>query len=163
MTSVLNKPIIQVISTIVEARLVYSASAELPEIVDCFLDFQDIGESPYLIRNQLFLPIISLLLLLGNIVSVLILVCMKMMMRSRNHQAAKQHASLDRWYLSKEGLCWQGHSQKVFAIQFNIVLDRAKQSTKSAILMNLESRMVASEDIGRQLLTYGERYALVSG
>jgi processing peptidase subunit alpha len=36
-------------------------------------------------------------------------------------------------------------------------LDRAKESTKSAILMNLESRMVASEDIGRQILTYGER------
>ncbi|KAI3524678.1 hypothetical protein L1887_03341 [Cichorium endivia] len=38
-----------------------------------------------------------------------------------------------------------------------VQLDRAKQSTKSAILMNLESRMVASEDIGRQVLTYGER------
>nr|KJB83096.1 hypothetical protein B456_013G229300 [Gossypium raimondii] len=38
-----------------------------------------------------------------------------------------------------------------------IQLDRAKQSTKSAILMNLESRMVASEDIGKQVLTYGER------
>ncbi|WMV29925.1 hypothetical protein MTR67_023310 [Solanum verrucosum] len=38
-----------------------------------------------------------------------------------------------------------------------VQLDRAKQSTKSALLMNLESRMVASEDIGRQLLTYGER------
>lgn len=38
-----------------------------------------------------------------------------------------------------------------------IQLDRAKQSTKSAILMNLESRMVVSEDIGRQVLTYGER------
>ncbi|NP_001274924.1 mitochondrial-processing peptidase subunit alpha-like [Solanum tuberosum] len=38
-----------------------------------------------------------------------------------------------------------------------VQLDRAKQSTKSAILMNLESRMVASEDIGRQLLIYGER------
>ncbi|KAF5743019.1 mitochondrial-processing peptidase subunit alpha [Tripterygium wilfordii] len=36
-------------------------------------------------------------------------------------------------------------------------LDRAKQSTKSTILMNLESRMVASEDIGRQVLTYGTR------
>ncbi|OMO91551.1 hypothetical protein COLO4_18276 [Corchorus olitorius] len=36
-------------------------------------------------------------------------------------------------------------------------LDRAKKSTKSAILMNLESRMVASEDIGKQVLTYGER------
>ena len=72
-----------------------------------------------------------------------------------------------------------------------IQLDRAKQSTKSAILMNLESRvrnlfptsdelysffsmdtsflhqlclqlghvlqMIASEDIGRQVMTYGER------
>nr|XP_043621559.1 mitochondrial-processing peptidase subunit alpha-like [Erigeron canadensis] len=38
-----------------------------------------------------------------------------------------------------------------------VQLDRAKQSTKSAILMNLESRMVGSEDIGRQILTYGER------
>ncbi|KAL9440776.1 hypothetical protein AB3S75_019445 [Citrus x aurantiifolia] len=38
-----------------------------------------------------------------------------------------------------------------------VQLDRAKQSTKSAILMNLESRMVVSEDIGRQVLTYGER------
>uniref|UniRef100_A0A7N0UV31 Mitochondrial-processing peptidase subunit alpha n=1 Tax=Kalanchoe fedtschenkoi TaxID=63787 RepID=A0A7N0UV31_KALFE len=36
-------------------------------------------------------------------------------------------------------------------------VDRAKQATKSAILMHLESRMVASEDIGRQILTYGER------
>jgi processing peptidase subunit alpha len=36
-------------------------------------------------------------------------------------------------------------------------LDRAKQTTKSAILMNLESRMIVSEDIGRQVLTYGER------
>ncbi|KAJ0779585.1 putative quinol--cytochrome-c reductase, Mitochondrial processing peptidase [Helianthus annuus] len=36
-------------------------------------------------------------------------------------------------------------------------LARAKQATKSAILMNLESRMVTSEDIGRQILTYGER------
>ncbi|XVF49072.1 hypothetical protein PTKIN_Ptkin03bG0239700 [Pterospermum kingtungense] len=36
-------------------------------------------------------------------------------------------------------------------------LDRAKQTTKSSILMNLESRMIATEDIGRQVLTYGER------
>ncbi|KAK4590830.1 hypothetical protein RGQ29_021141 [Quercus rubra] len=36
-------------------------------------------------------------------------------------------------------------------------LDRAKQSTKSAVLMNLESRTIASEDIGRQILTYGKR------
>ncbi|CAL0330898.1 unnamed protein product [Lupinus luteus] len=38
-----------------------------------------------------------------------------------------------------------------------VQLDRAKSATKSAILMNLESRMVVSEDIGRQVLTYGER------
>ncbi|CAI9766032.1 unnamed protein product [Fraxinus pennsylvanica] len=38
-----------------------------------------------------------------------------------------------------------------------VQLSRAKQSTKSAILMNLESRMVASEDIGKQIMTYGER------
>ncbi|XP_040873136.1 mitochondrial-processing peptidase subunit alpha isoform X3 [Glycine max] len=39
-----------------------------------------------------------------------------------------------------------------------VQLDRAKKSTKSAVLMNLESRMIASEDIGRQILTYGESY-----
>ncbi|CAM8936226.1 unnamed protein product [Rhodiola kirilowii] len=38
-----------------------------------------------------------------------------------------------------------------------VQLDRAIQATKSAILMHLESRVVASEDIGRQILTYGER------
>ncbi|XP_047949967.1 mitochondrial-processing peptidase subunit alpha-like [Salvia hispanica] len=38
-----------------------------------------------------------------------------------------------------------------------VQLNRAKQATKAAILMNLESRMVASEDIGKQILTYGER------
>ncbi|XP_050384155.1 mitochondrial-processing peptidase subunit alpha-like [Argentina anserina] len=36
-------------------------------------------------------------------------------------------------------------------------LRRAKESTKAAVLMNLESRVIASEDIGRQVLTYGER------
>ncbi|KAH7547208.1 mitochondrial-processing peptidase subunit alpha [Ziziphus jujuba] len=38
-----------------------------------------------------------------------------------------------------------------------VQLNRAKEATKSAVLMNLESRMIASEDIGRQVLTYGER------
>ncbi|KAL8158794.1 hypothetical protein V2J09_000331 [Rumex salicifolius] len=38
-----------------------------------------------------------------------------------------------------------------------VQLDRAKAATKSAILMNLESRMVVAEDMGRQILTYGER------
>ncbi|XP_047308568.1 mitochondrial-processing peptidase subunit alpha-like [Impatiens glandulifera] len=41
-----------------------------------------------------------------------------------------------------------------------VQLDRAKQSTKSAILMNLESRVVASEDIGRQVLTFGKRLSV---
>ena len=36
-------------------------------------------------------------------------------------------------------------------------LDRAKAATVSSILMNLESRAVVAEDIGRQILTYGER------
>ncbi|XP_062156627.1 mitochondrial-processing peptidase subunit alpha [Alnus glutinosa] len=36
-------------------------------------------------------------------------------------------------------------------------LNRAKEATKSAVLMNLESRMIVSEDIGRQILTYGKR------
>ncbi|CAI0423503.1 unnamed protein product, partial [Linum tenue] len=36
-------------------------------------------------------------------------------------------------------------------------LNRAKEATKSAVLMNLESRMIVAEDIGRQYLTYGER------
>lgn len=39
----------------------------------------------------------------------------------------------------------------------SVQLNRAKQSTKASILMNLESRAVVSEDIGRQILTYGER------
>ncbi|GAV75924.1 Peptidase_M16 domain-containing protein/Peptidase_M16_C domain-containing protein [Cephalotus follicularis] len=38
-----------------------------------------------------------------------------------------------------------------------VALDRAKEATKSAVLMNLESRMIVAEDIGRQFLTYGER------
>ncbi|XP_044479450.1 mitochondrial-processing peptidase subunit alpha-like [Mangifera indica] len=38
-----------------------------------------------------------------------------------------------------------------------VQLNRAKEATKSAVLMNLESRMIISEDIGRQILTYGER------
>ncbi|KAI4386987.1 hypothetical protein MLD38_004856 [Melastoma candidum] len=38
-----------------------------------------------------------------------------------------------------------------------VQLKRAKEATKSAVLMNLESRMIVSEDIGRQVLTFGER------
>ncbi|KAJ6790468.1 mitochondrial-processing peptidase subunit alpha-like isoform X3 [Iris pallida] len=36
-------------------------------------------------------------------------------------------------------------------------LVRAKNATKSAIMMNLESRSIITEDIGRQILTYGCR------
>ncbi|GLE02404.1 hypothetical protein PINS_up011242 [Pythium insidiosum] len=36
-------------------------------------------------------------------------------------------------------------------------LQRAKNQLKSSVLMNLESRMILYEDIGRQLLTYGQR------
>ncbi|KAK2983861.1 hypothetical protein RJ640_008537 [Escallonia rubra] len=41
-----------------------------------------------------------------------------------------------------------------------VELDRAKAFTKSVTLMNLESKSIASEDIGRQILTYGERKPL---
>ncbi len=37
-------------------------------------------------------------------------------------------------------------------------LERAKNATISAVLMNMESRAVIAEDIGRQVLTYNERY-----
>jgi processing peptidase subunit alpha len=36
-------------------------------------------------------------------------------------------------------------------------LDRAKATAKSAILMNLESKASATEDMGRQILAFGER------
>ncbi|EFJ06291.1 hypothetical protein SELMODRAFT_448827 [Selaginella moellendorffii] len=38
-----------------------------------------------------------------------------------------------------------------------IELERAKNATVSLVLMNLESRVVVNEDIGRQILTYGCR------
>jgi processing peptidase subunit alpha len=39
----------------------------------------------------------------------------------------------------------------------SVELQRAKNQLKSSVLMNLESRMILYEDIGRQLLTYGAR------
>jgi processing peptidase subunit alpha len=38
-------------------------------------------------------------------------------------------------------------------------LERAKAAAVSSVLMNLESRAVVAEDIGRQVLTYGHRWA----
>lgn len=37
-------------------------------------------------------------------------------------------------------------------------LERAKNAAISQVLVNLESRAVISEDIGRQVLTYGHRW-----
>lgn len=39
----------------------------------------------------------------------------------------------------------------------DVELSRARNQLKSSVLMNLESRMILLEDVGRQLLTYGER------
>ena len=38
-------------------------------------------------------------------------------------------------------------------------LERAKMAAMSSVYMNLESRAVVAEDIGRQILTYGHRRA----
>ncbi|KAM7254547.1 hypothetical protein ACFE04_003927 [Oxalis oulophora] len=38
-----------------------------------------------------------------------------------------------------------------------VQLNRAKEATKSAVFMNLESRTIVAEDIARQILAYGER------
>jgi len=45
-----NSPNIQMISVTVVAMLLYSASAELLETIDCFLDFHDTTEIPNLIK-----------------------------------------------------------------------------------------------------------------
>ena len=42
-------------------------------------------------------------------------------------------------------------------------VERAKAAAISSVLMNLESRAVVAEDIGRQVLTYGHRYGWASG
>ena len=48
---------------------------------------------------------------------------------------------------------WQALTKQVPSEE----LERAKAAAVSAILVNLESRAVANEDIGRQILTYGHR------
>lgn len=67
------------------------------------------------------------------------------------------------------GACLPSHTSNLVALLCNqmlsvanrpvdaIELARAKNQLKSSVLMNLESRMILYEDIGRQLLTYGER------
>ena len=39
----------------------------------------------------------------------------------------------------------------------NEELERAKRAAMASVYMNLESRAVVAEDIGRQILTYGHR------
>ena len=41
-------------------------------------------------------------------------------------------------------------------------LERAKNAAICQVLVNLESRAVVAEDIGRQVLTYGHRFASLS-
>jgi len=48
------------------------------------------------------------------------------------------------------------HVVCIFSVT-EVELQRAKNSTISSVLMNLESRAIVAEDIGRQLLTYGCR------
>lgn len=67
------------------------------------------------------------------------------------------------------GACLPSHTSNLVALLCNqmlsvanravdpIELARAKNQLKSSVLMNLESRMILYEDIGRQLLTYGTR------
>lgn len=67
------------------------------------------------------------------------------------------------------GACLPSHTSNLVALLCNqmlsvanrlvdsIELARAKNQLKSSVLMNLESRMILYEDIGRQLLTYGKR------
>jgi processing peptidase subunit alpha len=67
------------------------------------------------------------------------------------------------------GACLPSHTPQLIMLLANqllhiayvdvnpIELARAKNQLKSSVLMNLESRMILYEDIGRQLLTYGQR------
>ena len=52
-----KRPSIHVTSATVDARLLYSTSAELLEIVDCYLDFQESKDSP----NLTIYPVMDLL------------------------------------------------------------------------------------------------------
>lgn len=64
-TPILNNPIIQVISPSVEARLLYSAYADLLKIMDCFFDFHDNKKLSYLTKY----PVTGLLVLTHDLQS----------------------------------------------------------------------------------------------
>ena len=55
------------------------------------------------------------------------------------------------------GACCQAVAKGVSEAELN----RAKRATVTAVLSNLESRAIVAEDIGRQILTYGDRCAPV--
>ncbi|EQC31326.1 hypothetical protein SDRG_10928 [Saprolegnia diclina VS20] len=75
----------------------------------------------------------------------------------------------DNGLLGIYGACMPEHTSQLVGLLVNQMLavamngvdetelSRAKNQLKSSVLMNLESRMILYEDIGRQLLTYGIR------
>jgi len=73
--------------------------------------------------------------------------------------------------LGVSGVCDGAHARDMVAVMAREMaavagggitdeeLERAKAATVSSILMNLESKAIVADDIGRQILTYGERKA----
>ena len=58
--------------------------------------------------------------------------------------------------------CCGGTEQDVAQGVNSEELERAKVAAISSVYMNLESRAVVAEDIGRQILTYGSRWGCPS-
>ena len=56
-------------------------------------------------------------------------------------------------YTESVAPCLQATAQGVTSEE----LERAKRAAIASVYMNLESRAVVAEDIGRQILTYGHR------